>query len=89
MYSRGNSGLSTYSRPEKKPSKNQRVKVWCRVRPTAYFDTEHLELVPDGKVRIKIDQSFEKLTSKLVLKLFRINPIHVHVYTGQLELVKW
>ncbi|XP_052080028.1 kinesin-like protein KIF9 isoform X1 [Mytilus californianus] len=49
MYSRGNSGLSTYSKPEKKPSKNQRVKVWCRVRPTAYFDTEHLELVPDGK----------------------------------------
>ncbi|CAG2197099.1 KIF6_9 [Mytilus edulis] len=49
MYSRGTSGLSTYSRPEKKPSKNQRVKVWCRVRPTANFDTEHIELVPDGK----------------------------------------
>ena len=50
MYSRGSTGLSTYSQPERKPSKNQRVKVWARVRPTAYFDTEHLELLPDGRV---------------------------------------
>ena len=50
MYSRGSTGLSTYSQPERKPSKNQRVKVWARVRPTAYFDTDHLELLPDGRV---------------------------------------
>lgn len=49
MYSRGSTGLSTFSQPERKPSKNQRVKVWARVRPTAYFDTEHLELLPDGR----------------------------------------
>lgn len=60
MYSRGNtSGLSSISygsnlsggsHTRKPGQKNKRVQVWARVRPTAEFAYDNLELLPDGKV---------------------------------------
>jgi len=50
-YSRVSSNISLGSNASRQPTgKSKRVQVWARIRPTAYFAQDNLELLPDGKV---------------------------------------
>ncbi|KAK3083432.1 hypothetical protein FSP39_022438 [Pinctada imbricata] len=55
MYSRGNTGLSSisygsYGSVQRQPGqKSKRVQVWARIRPTAEFAQENIELLQDGR----------------------------------------
>ena len=64
-YSRVNSNVSqgsgiipgTSIRPS--GSKSKRVQVWARIRPTALFAHDSLELLPDGRVSTVMILSFQ------------------------------
>ncbi|KAL4217271.1 Kinesin-like protein kif9 [Mactra antiquata] len=50
-YSRVSSNLSQGSQMSRQTvnSKGKRVQVWARIRPTAYFAQDNIELLPDGR----------------------------------------
>lgn len=50
-YSRVSSNLSTGSQVSRQTvsNKGKRVQVWARIRPTAHFAQDNLELMPDGR----------------------------------------
>ncbi|KAL3854393.1 hypothetical protein ACJMK2_013664 [Sinanodonta woodiana] len=88
MYSRDNSGYSAISHQSrvsiprsnepKQTKKNKRVQVWARVRPTAYFAHDMIELLPDGKsinIHMKRDARKGVVNNQILDWSFRMDGI--------------
>ena len=78
-YSRLSSNLSQGSQGNRPPGpKGKRVQVWTRIRPTAHFAHDSLELLPDGQVS---EVLFEFTLTKI------LNVLHEFTFTIILNLL--
>ena len=57
------SGMAPGSSTRPPGSKSKRVQVWARIRPTALFAHDNLELLPDGRVSVVKILKIETLSS--------------------------